>query len=166
MRRTLFFLAWFVTFTFAPTGPPERISFSRKPIRKRTLEVVRTFSGDTYHKECVNVPEFEFEGQRYQNPVELALHVIGGKWKMPILWRLRNRVWRYNELRRDLKRVSHKMLTQQLRELERAGLITRTVHPVVPPHVEYEITSLGLTTIRAIEALRAWGALYRKRQTP
>ena len=110
------------------------------------------------------MPEFEFEGQRYQNPVELALHVIGGKWKMPILWRLRNRVWRYNELRRELKRVSHKMLTQQLRELERAGLITRTVHPVVPPHVEYEMTSLGLTTIRAIEALRAWGALYRKRK--
>jgi DNA-binding HxlR family transcriptional regulator len=110
------------------------------------------------------VPEFEFEGQRYQNPVELALHIVGGKWKMPILWRLRNRVWRYNELRRDLNRVSHKMLTQQLRELERAGLITRTVHPVVPPHVEYEITGLGLTTIPAIEALRAWGALYRKRR--
>jgi DNA-binding HxlR family transcriptional regulator len=111
------------------------------------------------------MPEFDFEGQRYQNPVELALHVIGGKWKMPILWRLKDRVWRYNELRRDLKRVSHKMLTQQLRELERAGLLTRTVHPVVPPHVEYRITSLGLTTIPAIEALRSWGALYRKRKS-
>lgn len=84
---------------------------------------------------------------------------------MPILWRLRERVWRYNELRRDLKSVSHKMLTQQLRELERARLITRTVHPVVPPHVEYAITSLGPTTIPAIEALRTWGALYRKRKT-
>jgi DNA-binding HxlR family transcriptional regulator len=111
------------------------------------------------------MPEFDFEGQRYENPVELALHVIGGKWKMPILWRLKDRVWRYNELRRDLKRVSHKMLTQQLRELERAGLLTRTVHPVVPPHVEYKITSLGLTTTPAIEALRSWGALYRKRKS-
>lgn len=110
------------------------------------------------------MPEFEFEGQRYQNPVELALDVIGGKWKMPILWRLRNRVWRYGELHRDLKRVSHKMLTQQLRELERAGLITRTVHPVVPPHVDYEITPLGLSALPAIEALRSWGALYRKRR--
>jgi DNA-binding HxlR family transcriptional regulator len=107
------------------------------------------------------MPAFDFEGQRYQNPVELALHVIGGKWKMPILWRLKDRVWRYNELHRDLKRVSHKMLTQQLRELERAGLLTRTVHPVVPPHVDYKITRLGLTTIPAIEALRSWGALYR-----
>lgn len=111
------------------------------------------------------MPEFEFEGERYQNPVELALHVIGGKWRMPILWRLKARVWRYNELRRDLKRISHKMLSQELRDLERAGLLTRTVHPVAPPHVDYEITSLGLTTIPAIEALRSWGALYRKRKT-
>jgi DNA-binding HxlR family transcriptional regulator len=110
------------------------------------------------------MPEFEFEGQRYQNPVELALHVIGGKWKMPILWRLKDRGWRYSELRRDLKRASHKMITQQLRELESAGLITRTVHPVVPPHVDYAITALGLTTIPVIEALRTWGALYRKRR--
>lgn len=110
------------------------------------------------------MPEFEFEGQRYQNPVELALHTIGGKWKMPILWRLRDRVWRYNELRRDLPRISHKMLTQQLRELESAGLITRTVHPVVPPHVDYQITDLGRTTLPAIEALRGWGALYRRRR--
>ena len=111
------------------------------------------------------MPEFEFEGKQFQNPVELALHVIGGKWRMPILWRLRDRVWRYNELRRDLKQISHKMLTQELRDLERAGLLTRTVHPVIPPHVEYEISSLGLTAIPAIEALRAWGALYRKRKS-
>jgi DNA-binding HxlR family transcriptional regulator len=108
------------------------------------------------------VPEFEFEGQRFQNPVELALHVIGGRWKMPILWRLQQRTWRYNALHRDLKRISHKMLTQQLRELERAGLATRTVHPVVPPHVEYSITELGRTTIPSIEALRAWGTKYLK----
>lgn len=111
------------------------------------------------------MPEFDFEGEKYENPVELALHVIGGKWKMPILWRLRDRVWRYGELRRDLKRISHKMLTQELRQLEHASLLTRKVHPVVPPHVEYKITSLGLTAIPAIETLRAWGALYRKRKT-
>lgn len=110
------------------------------------------------------MPDFEFEGRRYHNPVELALYVIGGKWKMPILWRLKDRVWRYNELRRDLHEVSHKMLTQQLRELEDAGLLTRTVHPVVPPHVDYAITPLGLTTLPAIEALRTWGALYRKKR--
>jgi len=108
------------------------------------------------------VPEFTFEGQVFQSPVELALHAIGGKWKMPILWRLNQRTWRYNALHRDLKRVSHKMLTQQLRELEEAGLLVRTVHPVVPPHVDYDITPLGRTALPAIEALRDWGGRYRR----
>ena len=101
------------------------------------------------------MPEFEYDGRRYNNPVELALDAIGGKWKMAILWRLGRRVWRYNELRRDLKRVTHKMLTKQLRELERSGLLERTVHPVVPPHVDYAITELGRTAMPAIESLRA-----------
>ena len=106
------------------------------------------------------MPPFVFDGHSFNNPVELALHVVGGKWKMPILWRLRERVWRYNELRRDLATVNHKMLTQQLRELERAGLISRTVFPVVPPHVEYALTPLGESAIPCIETLRAWGAGY------
>ena len=110
------------------------------------------------------MPEFEFDGRRYNNPVELALDAIGGKWKMAILWRVSRRSWRYNELHRDLKRVTHRMLTKQLRELERGGLITRTVHPVVPPHVDYAITALGRTTLPAIESLREWGDLYRRRR--
>lgn len=57
------------------------------------------------------MPEFEFAGLRFNNPVELALHVIGGKWRMPIRWRLKDRTWRYNELRRSRGRVTHKMLT-------------------------------------------------------
>lgn len=111
------------------------------------------------------MPAFEFEGRRYQNPVELAQDVIGGKWKMPILWRLARRTWRYSELRRELPDISHKMLTQQLRELERHGLITRTVHPVVPPHVDYDITAIGRTALPAIELLREWGTAYRRRRS-
>ena len=107
------------------------------------------------------MPEFVFDGMTFQSPVELALHAIGGKWKMPILWRLNQRTWRYNELHRDLKRVSHKMLTQQLRELEAAGLLSRTVYPVVPPHVDYDITPLGRTALPAITALRDWGISFR-----
>lgn len=108
------------------------------------------------------MPEFAFGGKRFHNPVELALDVIGGKWKMPVLWRLRSRAWRYNQLKRDLGRVTHKMLAQQLRELERAGLIVRTVHPEVPPRVEYALTPLGRTAIPVIEALRKWGSDYRQ----
>jgi len=110
------------------------------------------------------VPEFVLDGRSFNNPVELALEALGGKWKMPILWRLKDRVWRYNELKRDLKRVTHKMLTEQLRELESARLIARTVHPVVPPHVDYEITELGRTAIPLVEALRVWGEMYRKKR--
>ncbi len=112
------------------------------------------------------MPAFDFGGRRYQNPVELAQDVIGGKWKMPILWRLDTRIFRYNELRRELAGVSHKRLTQQLRELEQHGLITRTVHPVVPPHVDYAITPLGRTTVPIIAALRTGGAAYRRRREP
>ena len=106
------------------------------------------------------MPAFVYEDHRFNSPVELALHVIGGKWKMPILWRLQQRPWRYSELRRDLSTVNHKMLTQQLRELESAGLVERTVFPVVPPHVEYALTPLGETTLPCIDVLRAWGASY------
>jgi len=111
------------------------------------------------------MPAFELRGRRYNNPVELALDVIGGKWKMPILWRLKDRVWRYNELRRELGRVTHKMLTQQLRELERDGLITRRVFAVVPPRVDYEITALGRSALPAIETLRDWGTHFRRKTT-
>jgi DNA-binding HxlR family transcriptional regulator len=111
------------------------------------------------------VPSFEFEGQRFRNPVELALYVIGGKWKMPILWRLEQRTWRYNELRRNLAGVSDKMLTQQLRELEHHGLISRTVHAEVPPRVEYTLTPLGRTTVPIIESLREWGAAFRVKRS-
>lgn len=111
------------------------------------------------------MPRFEFRGTSYNNPVELALDLIGGKWKMPILWRLRERSWRNGELMRSLGAVSQKVLTQQLRELEADGLVTRTVHAEVPPRVDYAITELGRTALEPIEALRKWGATYRSQET-
>lgn len=85
---------------------------------------------------------------------EVALAIIGGKWKMPILWRLSLKsVWRYGELKRDLGTVSHKMLSQQLKELEESGLIHRKLYPVVPPRVEYSLTEKGKLTLPAIRAL-------------
>ncbi len=108
------------------------------------------------------MPRFVFRGRSYNNPVELVLAAIGGKWKMPILWRLKDRVWRYAELRRGLGPVSDKVLAQQLRELERDGLVTRTVYPTVPPKVEYALTELGHSAIPAIEMLREWGERLRR----
>lgn len=80
---------------------------------------------------------------------------------MPILWRVKDGPKRYGELRRNIPKVTHKMLAQQLRELERDGLVRRKVYATVPPKVEYSITKLGSTTIPVIEALRAWGESMR-----
>ena len=108
------------------------------------------------------MPRFEFRDKKYNNPVELALDIVGGKWKMPILWRSDERIWRFNELKRSLGRVTHKMLTEQLRELEEDGLVFRKVYPEVPPKVEYSLTPLGQTVIPMIHQLRDWGIAYRE----
>lgn len=73
------------------------------------------------------MPEFIFKDKLYYNPVEFALTFIGGTWKMPILWRLNQKSQRYSQIKKTLPRVSDKMLTSQLRELEELGLISRKV---------------------------------------
>ncbi len=108
------------------------------------------------------MPAFEFRGHRYNNPVELSLDLIGGKWKMPVLWRLKLRTWRYGELKADLGRITHKMLAEQLRELELDGLVRRKAYAEVPPRVEYSLTPLGRTAMPVIEVLREWGQNYLK----
>jgi DNA-binding HxlR family transcriptional regulator len=103
------------------------------------------------------MPEFLYQNKLYYNPVEFALDRIGGAWKMPILWRLKDRVMRYGELKKDIPRVTDKMLTAQLRELEADGFITRTVFPEVPPRVEYALTERGKSAIPVIETIRVYG---------
>ncbi len=103
------------------------------------------------------MPEFLHNGKLYYNPVEFAMDQIGGTWKMPILWRLRDEVLRYSEIKSTLPRITHKMLSTQLRSLEENGFITRKVYAVVPPKTEYTITEKGLRVIPLIEAIRAVG---------
>ena len=108
------------------------------------------------------MPRFSKDGQTFNNPVEYALRKIGGKWKMPILWRLRENKKRYGELKSSLEHVTHKMLSTQLKELEKDGLVKRIVHEVVPPKVEYELTKLGKSSIVVVESLRTWGLMLMK----
>lgn len=90
-------------------------------------------------------------------PLERALDLIGGRWKGLIVWHLGDAgPLRHAELRRKLTGCSQKVLTAQLRELEQAGLIRRTVHPVVPPRVEYALLPLGAKIRPALESLRLW----------
>lgn len=112
------------------------------------------------------MPRFELDGRKYNNPVQLALEAVGGKWKMPILWRVRGRPLRYGDLRASLnehahKPITHAMLSAQLKELQAAGLVTRTAYAEIPPRVEYAVTPMGLKVLPVIEALRAFGSVYR-----
>lgn len=89
-------------------------------------------------------------------PVDMAIELVGGKWKPLILYRLGTGTLRFGELQRIIPAVSQRMLTLQLRELERDGLLVRTVYPEVPPRVEYTLTPVGRTLLPLMETLGAW----------
>lgn len=103
------------------------------------------------------MPDFIYKGKVYYNPVEFAMDRIGGAWKMPILWRLRERTFRYGELRKDIPHISDKMLTTQLRELEADGFLHREVFAVVPPRTEYSLTARGQEAIEVVAHIREYG---------
>lgn len=104
------------------------------------------------------MPEFLFDGKLYYNPVEFAMARIGGTWKMPILWRLKDEaVLRFSELKKAIPKITDKMLTTQLRELEADGFVHRKVYPVVPPKTEYSLTERGLRAIRIVNLIREYG---------
>jgi DNA-binding HxlR family transcriptional regulator len=98
--------------------------------------------------------------KNYHCPVEAALFVIGGKWKALIIWQLRSETLRFTHLLERLPMVSPRMLTKQLRELEKDGVITRRIFPEVPPRVEYSLTPLGYSVVPVLESLCAWGTEY------
>lgn len=85
------------------------------------------------------------------------MKVIGGKWKLVILWHLAQDTQRYSELQKKIVGITSKMLTQQLRELEQDKVIARKIYPVVPPKVEYSLTETGQTLLPIIDALNHWG---------
>ena len=99
-------------------------------------------------------------------PVEATLDLIDGKWKAIILFHLLDRTVRFNELKRRLSRITQRMLTRQLRELEAVGLIKRTVFAQVPLRVEYALTPHGRSLEPVIRALWIWGDAYLARRRP
>ncbi len=91
---------------------------------------------------------------------QLAIDIIGGKWKSYVLWSLKNGVKRNGELMRLIPSISQKMLTQQLREMEQGGIVKRITYPVIPPKVEYELTDDGKKLIPILESLHDWAKEY------
>jgi DNA-binding HxlR family transcriptional regulator len=95
-------------------------------------------------------------------PAEATLSVIGGRWKVPLLYHLFQGTKRFSELQRAISGITQKMLTQQLREMERDGLVQREVYPTVPPKVEYSLTPLGMSLQPVIDAMCDWGMSYQE----
>jgi len=95
-------------------------------------------------------------------PVTTAIDVIGGKWKVIILYQLRGQTLRFGELKRSIPKITQKMLTHQLRELEADKLITRHVYAEVPPKVEYTPTELAEKLNPALDLLCDWGGEYQQ----
>lgn len=93
--------------------------------------------------------------------VREVLHRVGDKWSVLAIALLGEGPLRFNELRRSIEGVSQRMLTLTLRNLERDGLVTRTVFPEIPPRVEYALTRLGQTLLEPITALADWAAEHR-----
>lgn len=100
---------------------------------------------------------FFYSGKQYYCSLELAMELIGGKWKTMMLFHLKDGAMRSGDLQRTLKGIANKMFTQTARELERDGLIERTVFPVVPPKVEYRLTARGESILPVICQMAAWG---------
>lgn len=97
-------------------------------------------------------------------PAEFTLAMIGGRWKIPIIFHLLAGRRRFSELARALAGVTQKMLTQQLREMERNGLVSRKIYPQVPPKVEYSLTELGASLKPVVEAMCSWGEAHGVRR--
>jgi len=95
-------------------------------------------------------------------PFIFALSLMGKRWKPAILWKMTEGIYRFGEMTRAIPQISEKMLAQHLRELEKDGLITRTIYPEMPPRVEYALTELGLSLQPILKQLNDWGENTKK----
>lgn len=101
-----------------------------------------------------------FREKTYRCPVELTIDLLGGKWKAVLLWELSEKTLRFNELTRLFPNATRKMLTQQLKEMERDGLVNRKEYYQVPPKVEYSLTDFGKTFMPVLFSMNQWGEDY------
>ncbi|MFD2370310.1 winged helix-turn-helix transcriptional regulator [Brevibacillus sp. GCM10020057] len=110
------------------------------------------------------IPEESGRRKIQDCPLTYALNVIGGKWRLPIIWALwKNKTMRYNELKRHIDGITSMMLTQVLKELEDYGLIVRKQYMEIPPRVEYSLTKAGEDLVPSLESLAKWGKFMQNR---
>lgn len=101
--------------------------------------------------------EVRLNGKTYHCSLDITMDYIGGKWKAVVLWYLRNAHKRFSELKRLIPDITEKMLSLQLKQLEKDGIVGRRVFAEVPPRVEYYLTEEGKTLIPLLEAIAGWG---------
>jgi len=106
-----------------------------------------------------------YNDKTYECPMEMTMDLIGGKWKVLILWHLSNGVLRFNEINHIFPKVSPKMLAQQLKDLEKHGFICKKIYPQIPPKVEYVLTDLGHSLIPILQEMNKWGTAHINTQT-
>lgn len=109
---------------------------------------------------------YKYKNHSADTPVDLTMEIIGGKWKIQVIWNLRQGTLRYNELKKLLPNVTHKMLAHSLKELEKDGMVKRKVYPVIPPRVEYSLTPKGLELVPITEIIAKWGMNYFVKTEP
>jgi len=108
-------------------------------------------------------PSKKNQDDRIKCNIEVAMNEIEGKWKVLILWYLKDEKKRFNELQKSIYGITQKMLIQKLRDLEKEGIVHREVYPVVPPKVEYSLTAYGKTLKPILKQLYYWGEEHRDR---
>jgi DNA-binding HxlR family transcriptional regulator len=106
----------------------------------------------------------QIQDKELECPIQSIVDTIGGKWKLSILYQLFQGTKRYGELRRLVPKATERMLTLQLRELEAAGIVLRTVYPEVPPKVEYSLTELGWSLEPVLQTMLNWSEKYSKQR--
>ena len=110
----------------------------------------------------MSMKDFKNIKNLHDTPFGYTLSIIGGKWKMTILyWLFEVNTVRYNELKRLIGSISHKMLSSQLKDLEKDGLIIRKEYPQIPPRVEYSLTQKGRSLFPLMEEMCKWGELNK-----
>lgn len=101
-----------------------------------------------------------FMRENKQRPFDFTLSLIGGKWKMKIMYELSSdTILRYGEIKRKIPAITHKMLSSQLRELEDSGIVHREEYPQIPPKVEYSLTPKGKSLMPILEEMCKWGVV-------
>ncbi len=101
--------------------------------------------------------EFQMDGRVFHCALDITMNYIGGKWKTVVLWYLRKEAKRFSELKRHIPEITEKMLSIQLKQLEKDGIVSRKVYAEVPPKVEYCLTEEGKSLIPLLEEMASWG---------